>query len=135
MFLYHKIKVRKGDKEYYLMKINDKILSIPPFISTPWGNISSIQMEDAGTLTIILLDNTKVNIPNLSEEDVKKIFNFHALSLENPTNHLLNKHLNIDLDNPGMVLSGMENFTGMMQHDPSQSKWSNFTRRTTEQNF
>jgi hypothetical protein len=93
------------------MKINNKLLSIPPYLSTSWENISSIQMDlPSGCLEINLYSNQKISIPNLSTDILEKIFQCHANSLEKT-------------DNPytGMVLSGMENFTGIMQHDKNQS--------------
>ena len=107
------------------MKISENILSIPPYISTSWDNISSIQMIDNKTLSILLTDNTKIHIPNLSQEDIEKIFEYHALAMENPSEKMNKDKFNIDLGNADSLLSGFENFTGIMQHDPSQSDGPN----------
>ena len=104
------------------MKINDKLLSIPPYLSTSWDNISSIQMDLAsGSLEIMLYTNIKVSIPNLSKDVLETIFSCHASSLEKTEETLLANPFGINIQNAGVVLSGMENFTGMMQHDRNQS--------------
>lgn len=107
------------------MKINEKVLSIPPHISTSWKNISSIQMNSENNIEIILNTGIKVTIPDLTNDQLEKIFEFHAKSLEKSNNPILDNPFGIDMNNAGMVLSGMENFTGMMQHDPSQSNGPN----------
>lgn len=68
------------------MKINEKILSIPPHISTTWGNISSIKMK-ASQLSITLNDGDSIHIPGLSEETIDLVFKMHAEDIEK--RHLL----------------------------------------------
>lgn len=102
------------------MKINKHILSIPPYISTAWDNVSHLQMNSGGDLEVILHNGTKVSIPNLSAANLEKIFAAHALSIESAPADGSDNHFGISLNPSGMVLSGMENFTGMMQHDPNQ---------------
>ncbi len=63
------------------MKINEKILSIPPFISTTWGNISSIKMK-ATQVAITLKDGDTVHIPGLEKETIDLIFTTHAEQIE-----------------------------------------------------
>jgi len=63
------------------MKITSKVLSIPPYISTTWGNISSMHVkEELGTYRLIvhLLDGPQVEIPNLDCGTIDAIFNAHA---------------------------------------------------------
>jgi len=67
------------------MKITSKILNIPPYLSTTWKNIVSLQTaeKDGVSFLIVLLQNkTKVEIPNLDGATIEQIFNAHALSLE-----------------------------------------------------
>ena len=103
------------------MKINERILSIPPYISTSWDNVASILMNHENALEIILHTGIKVILSNLSNEIIEKIFDFHVKSMESSRDHLLPNQFGLNLGKGGIVLSGMENFTGMMQHDPSQS--------------
>lgn len=63
------------------MKINDKILSIPPFISTYWSNVSALHMKGQ-MLVISLLDGETIEINDLPSEIVNHIFATHANHLE-----------------------------------------------------
>jgi hypothetical protein len=64
------------------MKITDKMLSIPPYISTHWGNVKSLQMKGP-FLVIILTGGETINIPNLKSDVVELVFSNHASYLEN----------------------------------------------------
>lgn len=99
------------------MRINEKVLSLPPYISTSWANISHLQMNQHSELEVILHNGSLVKVPGLSKEELEQVFLCHAKSIED-TAPVGDDHFGL---NPGMVLSGMENFTGMMQHDPNQS--------------
>ncbi|MCH9620620.1 MAG: hypothetical protein S4CHLAM20_00200 [Chlamydiia bacterium] len=103
------------------MKINEQILSIPPYISTSWDNVASLHINTSGELEVNMHDGSKIKILNLSADVIEKIFDCHAKSIEESPEKLIQDSLGLNLGNSGMVLSGMENFTGMMQHDPNQS--------------
>ncbi len=63
------------------MKITSKVLTIPPYISTTWENISSLHVkEELGTyrLIVLLKDGPQVEIPNLDRGAIDAIFNAHA---------------------------------------------------------
>jgi hypothetical protein len=63
------------------MKFTAKVLSIPPYISTTWENISSLHVkEELGTyrLIVLLKDGPQVEIPNLDRISIEAIFNAHA---------------------------------------------------------
>lgn len=102
------------------MKINDKILSIPPYISTSWKNINSI-LSDKNNLIIILNTNAKIIIPNLEKPTMELIFNAHE------------KHLDADSEKPSKPNSfsmgfplkigaeGIESLGSAMQHNPAQA--------------
>lgn len=107
------------------MKITEQLLSIPPYISTSWENVSSLSVNSSGALEISLYDGSKVEISNLSGEALEQIFEFHAKSLDKPQRDLMPSSFGLTFDDNGVVLSGMENFTGMMQHDPNQSNAPN----------
>ena len=67
------------------MKINSKILSLPPHISTTWKNVTSIQLVNEGSvplLAIILNDGHVVKIPGLAKEIIDQVFESHSLYLE-----------------------------------------------------
>ncbi len=63
------------------MKINDKILSIPPYISTSWSYIKALQMKGP-FLVITLMGGESINIPNLKSDVIEQIFVAHANFLE-----------------------------------------------------
>lgn len=111
------------------MKINEYILSIPPYISTSWDNVSHMQMNSTGALEITLHAGTNVVIPNLNQQTLELIFSSHAKSLESKGSM---SPFGLNLNQSGIVLSGMENFTGMMQHDPNQSDAKNLPQEIIE---
>ncbi len=50
------------------MKINNQILSIPPYISTSWKNIASLHVESQDStiyLVVTLLSGARIEIPQL----------------------------------------------------------------------
>lgn len=63
-------KIPKGLK----MKITDKMLSIPPFISTTWDKVEHIQMETEDSLLVSLISGHEARIPDLEEKVVNAIF-------------------------------------------------------------
>lgn len=63
------------------MKIDDKTLSIPPFISTSWKNITAIHTK-GGVLMISLVNGENIEIPHLKPDVIELIFNYHALYIE-----------------------------------------------------
>ena len=63
------------------MKITDTIVSIPPYISTSWNNISSLHMEE-NALVFTLIDGKRISIQHLSPEVIEQVFSAHASFLE-----------------------------------------------------
>jgi hypothetical protein len=63
------------------MKITDKILSIPPYISTVWENVHYIHMK-GDDLIIALKDGGMIAIQGLTSEEIEIIFSAHATFLE-----------------------------------------------------
>ena len=96
------------------MKINNNILSIPPYISTSWENILSIHKEKA-LLIVILRNSARIEVPDLSETMMQLIFEAHEKYLES----LKNSKPAISF---GMPMSGntMDSITSAMNHDESQ---------------
>lgn len=103
------------------MKINSKYISIPPYISTKWENVSSIQMDGANTLIISLMNGSVVTISNLPAKTIEDTFNAHQEHLElSQAAPPMGMPLGLP-SNAGGLMDGMGNMTGMMQHDPSQA--------------
>lgn len=103
------------------MKINEKILSLPPYISTAWSNISTVRIKD-NQLLITLIDGNSVQIPSLPNETIELIFKSHADYLENIT---YRSKTALDLPKENRIQIGFGSIEGtssaLMQHDPSQS--------------
>lgn len=68
------------------MRINHRVLSIPPYISTSWNNISSLQSKEESdqkhSLLICLKDGSSVLIPEIEPIILHAIFSAHARALE-----------------------------------------------------
>jgi len=101
------------------MKVTDKILSLPPYISTAWKNIVSLQMESrpfGHVLIIELTTGNKVEVPNLDGQAIEKIFTTHAEVLEHEES--LKK---IPQQNFSFPIPMMEGFPPILQHNPEQA--------------
>jgi hypothetical protein len=102
------------------MKITDKILSLPPYISTAWKNIVSIHVETrpyGHVLLIELITGSKVEVPNLDPKLMEKIFQMHEMVLEKegPQNPVATQTFAIPLPFP------IEGLTNVLQHNPEQA--------------
>jgi hypothetical protein len=60
------------------IKISPTVLSISPYISTTWKNVSSLQMGQDGRLNISLSDGKAVAVPDLDPQSVDAIFEAHT---------------------------------------------------------
>jgi hypothetical protein len=90
------------------MKINDKILSIPPFISTYWSNVSALHMKGQ-VLVISLLDGETIEVQNLAPEIINHIFSTHA-------NHLEKEYTQ---ETPSISPTNVfQQFSEILKHDP-----------------
>lgn len=96
------------------MKINDKIINIPPYISTSWDNITSL-FTISDLLIVVLKNGAKIEIPNLKGEMIEEIFKIHSKVLEDKSK----PKTSISFGLPAMP-SGLETFTSSMQHNPEQ---------------
>lgn len=125
------------------IKINHKILSIPPYISTSWKNVLSLktqQINNSLSLDILLQDWSCVTIPEIEREIVNAVFTSHAKSLEEETNQsnlspfppmppfLLNpvKDPSTFLLDIPIPLGGFKALTSILQHDPEKKEEPSF---------
>lgn len=102
------------------MKITTTILSIPPYLSTAWKNISSLHVrEERGlfTLMVWLENGTQVEVPSLDSSTVDEIFKAHARFLEesSPLKNPISFSLPLKPEGP------IETLGASMQHNPAQS--------------
>ena len=106
------------------MKITDKILSIPPYISTSWKSVVSLQVEArpfGHVLLVELVTGNKVEIPNPDHSVLGKIFDTHATVLEEENRLTNNSAISSVLPFPFPNLEGlMPMFGTVLGHNPDQ---------------
>jgi hypothetical protein len=124
--------------EGYSMKINSKILSIPPFISTSWKNIASLHIESQLStliLVVTLLNGVRIEVPHLEPVMIETIFATHARFLEHEEKGLQSKipprsAIGFPTANEQIIsmelplkngLASMEHFGTLLQHSPEQA--------------
>jgi hypothetical protein len=109
------------------MKITTTILSIPPYLSTTWKNISSLHVREergAFTLVVILQNRVQVEVPGLDKGTIDAVFEAHAHYAEESTPK--NRPLN-PLDSPfsfSLPLQAdgpIDTLGSGMQHNPEQA--------------
>ena len=114
------------------MRINQKILSIPPYISTAWKNVSSLHVESrhsALVLVILLATGTRIEIPGMDPGIIKAIFAAHAsfvemessprpLKSDVPKNPFLSFGLPVKSD----LLEAFDSLGPLLQHNAERSQ-------------
>lgn len=129
--------------------INDKLISIPPYISTSWGNVAALHMRDSD-LVITLKEGPEVAIPLLPPSTITDIFRAHAQYLqfetqlsqmgrELRTNPMVTKSL-AALTDPSMAneqifrigFGSMEEMGQAMQHNVEQKNMPNLPKEILE---
>ncbi|MBI3508326.1 MAG: hypothetical protein HY069_01635 [Chlamydiia bacterium] len=60
------------------IKISAQMLSIPPYLSTSWKNILSLQADPNGQLVVSMYDGSRVEIPGLDQGSLDTIFEAHS---------------------------------------------------------
>lgn len=115
------------------MKINSKIINIPPFISTSWENIASLHMKGA-VLAVVLSNGDTIHVPGLAPSTVELIFAAHAAYLEEATHQKQmptsgNLFMSAMTGEQGEQIgefpvqfgfSTLDGMTAALKHDPSQ---------------
>jgi hypothetical protein len=99
------------------MKITDKILSIPPYLSTPWSQIASLQSRATGssyTLIVTLKSNLLVEVPGLDPTSLEQIFEAHTRHTESESPFASPIHFKLPIQPDGSLSSAL-------QHNPEQS--------------
>lgn len=132
------------------MRINPKILSIPPYISTSWKNVLSLHLDrrdERSILVIGLVNGATIEIPHLETSEMEAIFNAHQKYLEletlqPPAPQGLNPpaiHPTVNLEHPGTLLSfplpfGIEgiNMTNLLQHNSEAADSPNLPKEVLE---
>lgn len=124
------------------VKVNNLMLSVPPYISTSWKYVEGLYMKGA-TLVVTLASGESVNIPGIGTEFVDMIFTAHADYLEKEVNQRNVMSSNNDLSSlqgmmpfgllgPGFPMtasdnafqfgiSSMDGLGNPMQHNPAHA--------------
>jgi hypothetical protein len=119
------------------IKISDKLISFPPYISTTWENVRSIRIEPASTapefLVLTLSDGYRVKIPDVDPKLSQMIFNAHLRF--NEQKELLDNKLSPISGFPIKLgqnfihglngLTGMEEMGNALQHNQANSQMPN----------
>ncbi len=118
------------------MKITSTILSIPPYLSTSWQQIASIETEFRGPSPILIIhlqDGIKKEIPNLDGATISQIFDTHAQYLDSSS------HMPTEI--PPFTLSllkegeSISSFEDTLQHNSAQANIPNLPRPILEKIF
>lgn len=128
------------------MRINHKILSLPPYISTSWKNVISLHAEHRMGVVILsigLVSGERIEVPNLELPIIDAIFQAHAKSMDLETSKTAQESVRehsesaptlmeqISLSFPMKMSSGSlentlesfgENFGPLLQHNPEQAE-------------
>lgn len=116
------------------MKINKKILNLPPYISTSWANVESLHMEHT-SLIISLCSGESVSIPEIKPELLEAIFEAHAAFIEAEDDQIAHQPQEAAVfqfpfahgsGQPGEFpfkfgTGSFENLQAAMQHNPEQA--------------
>jgi len=109
------------------MNVNRKVLSVPPYISTSWKNITSIHLEekhDRFVLVVLLNNDSRIEIPNLDQAIIDKIFAYHAKFVEEEAENIPTPK-DSNMMSMGIPFKfGLDSFESMgsaMQHNPNQA--------------
>lgn len=121
-----------------MKKINHKMLSLPPYISTSWKNINALHMkaiEGKQILVVALHNGSTIEIPDLDSTVVEQVFSAHSKYLEQETQgqseslkHYEPRQNNVEtpfsIGIPFQISGGsnaMEHFGAFLHHNSEQS--------------
>jgi hypothetical protein len=106
--------------------ISEKILSIPPYISTSWENVLSLRIEQVSFSTILIVEltsGTQVEIPDLPKSLIESAFAAHAASIS----HVNNTELPAEIPSQSMIFSlplslkTESDAPSILEHNPDQA--------------
>lgn len=112
------------------IKINEKVLCLPPFISTSWDQVRCLKIElepltSREVLVISLVDGNLVKLVDLGQQLTEAIFNAHLRYLDNATKPEPAKdpltHILEQAKKTGKGGLGLEGFSALLNHNPDQA--------------
>ena len=99
-----------------MKKFNTSVLSLPPYLSTSWKNVVSLQVASKpyGAVLIVELTTGRVEVPHLDRETIEQAFKAHAefLNEESQTKQMTTF---------SVPLPGFEQMSSVIQHNPDQA--------------
>jgi len=105
--------------------IDDKVLSLPPYVSTAWENVKALYLKGKD-LVVDLIDGTAISVPDLEESEIEEIFDFHAASIEK--SHDFEHFLEEEVQSPEeggspfrFAINSIDGFSNAMMHNPQQA--------------
>lgn len=104
------------------MIITPQILSIPPYLSTPWKNISFLSTAANGEhfkLIVLLNNRMRIVIPHMDKSSIDAIFKAHAQYSSTP--ELVSPSPSIDSSLLSLSGNGIDLLSSAMQHNAAQS--------------
>jgi hypothetical protein len=111
------------------IKITQKILSIPPYLSTSWSQVIALHGKE-GFLAVTLVTGDTVQLEGLSPEILQAIFFYHAIYLEQESAPLIHSHEEMHAEEPAKTEepvsfqmafgNSLDGLGSMMQHNPDQ---------------
>ncbi len=111
--------------------ITKNLISIPPYISTSWDNVSSLSLQGE-LLHIQLKDGHIVDIPDLLPEQTEEIFALHASFLEaeefdRETSSILEQAMGSSVN-----FTAFDEIGSVLQHNPEQADSPNLPTQILE---
>lgn len=97
-----------------MKKFNTNVLSLPPYLSTSWKNVVSLQVlsKPYGAVLLVELTSGPVEVPHLDPDTIEQIFEAHA--------QYLNEESQTKRIGP-FSFPGIEQITSVIQHNPEQA--------------
>jgi hypothetical protein len=102
------------------MKITPTLLSIPPYISTPWENVAALHAE-GDTLFVDLIHGPRVEIPHLPAHVLESAFASHAAHLEQKRPSTPSQEFQAFTFPLPLNGEGLEQLGASLQHNPAQA--------------
>lgn len=105
--------------------VDDKVISLPPYVSTAWENVKALYLKDEH-LIVDLIDGNAIAVPNLTDEEIEEIFDYHAVYIDkaHDLEQILEEEAQSQNDGGSpfrFAINSMDGFTNAMSHNPAQA--------------
>lgn len=103
--------------------IDEKMLSIPPYVSTGWEHILALTVQGS-QLMVTLSEGTVIAIPHLTPEEVEQIFTLHQAFLDkrnHPKTSSPFPFMGEGMESSFKLFMGKDGLNSALQHNPEQA--------------